>query len=519
MKVGFHQHYLACVEEIEQRFPVADWRCGDLEIWPIARMDLYLDMYWQNAGTTALAIGRVRRALQHACVPATNIWRRRNDLRHHRQWPRKADAIFLGDGVSLDCIDGAWQDRYSEPLIATIEKKGRPCFLMQPGDLRHMPWHRDTFPANTVDAVGHALAPFCGRSIAVQALPEVQAFLDRNGIAAPSFSQSRLSWRANIVRATATVFERVLDKVQPRTAFVTTWYAGLAPAFLLACRRRGILSVDLQHCPQGGRHKAYTWRALPQTGYKCLPAIFWTWTAEEAAHTQSWARSSRWHRAVHGGHPRLAARSHNNGPSVADWDERFAQSGVGGCYDRDILVALQTVQGTQDVWRQLAEEIADSPPSWRWWIRRHPAAREADDQMYAELLALRRPNIRIEEASRLPLWVLLPRMSAVVSFCSGVTAEAVAAGVPALFLGADATGPFGDLIESQQASVCDVHALPSAIANLPARSTPVFPNAPRMQDTLGMLDGMASDYARMCRSQKQTHRPPNELCGAIGGRA
>lgn len=513
MSGGFHQQYLACVEEIEQRFPVAHWRCGDFEIWPLVRMDLYLDMYRQSAGANAPSVSRARNALRHACVPMTNLWRRRNDLQHHQLWPRKADAIFLGDGVSLDRIEGAWQDRYSEPLITVLAQQGRSSFLMQPGDLRRTPWHRETFPANTVDAVAHALAPFHRHSVALPALPEVQAFLAHNGIVAPSVSPSKLLWRANVVRTTSAVFEYLLDGVQPRLAFVTTWYAGLAPAFLLACRRRGILSVDLQHCPQGGGHKAYTWRALPLTGYRCLPAVFWTWHPEDAEHIQSWARASSWHGVICGGHPRLSLR--DNDPCTTENEGDFA-----GPFDRDILVALQTVQGAADVWHRLAHEIAAGPASWRWWIRRHPAARAADDQMFAELLALRRPNVRIEEASQLPLWDLLRHMSAVVSLSSGTAGEAAAAGVPALFLSADATGPFRHLIQSQRATVCDVGELGTFIADLPARPVrSLDKSAPPLAQTLRALDGMARDFAPLCRSQAKAQWAPNGAFDTVRGRA
>src|SRR6185312_11955733 len=98
---------------------------------------------------------------------------------------------------------------------------------MQPGDLRRTPWHRETFPANMVDAAAHTLTPFLDRPIALPALADVQKFAADAGINASSLAHSKLMQRANIVRANAVIFGRVLETVQPRIAFVTTWYAGL----------------------------------------------------------------------------------------------------------------------------------------------------------------------------------------------------------------------------------------------------------------------------------------------------
>jgi len=60
--IPFHRRYLQLVGDIEREFPVADWRCGDVDIWPLARMDLYDDMYCVNAGgyppESALEAGR-----------------------------------------------------------------------------------------------------------------------------------------------------------------------------------------------------------------------------------------------------------------------------------------------------------------------------------------------------------------------------------------------------------------------------------------------------------------------------
>lgn len=495
MEASFHQRYLRLVSEIERDFPVVEWKSGDLEIWPLARMDLYLDMHRRHTGS-ALARSRplTIRAAERAATPLLNLWRSRRDLEHYVWRPKPAHAVFLGDGVSLDHIDGAWVDRFCEPLIAEYEAQGLDSFLMQSGDLRRLPRRRPTYAANQVAASSWRFASAHTPDLPGHA--EVLAFLERVGVVAPSLAASRLAHRAHRVLATASAFERVLRRVQPKLALVVTWYAGLGPAFLLACRRRGVLSVDLQHCPQEGAHKAYNWAALPGCGYRSLPAVFWTWTEEEAADIARWARPP-WHSSLHGGHVQLAPFLDGRDSTTRAWDARLSAITPDGRSEREILVALQPIAGQRRLWEALAEAIAAAPRSWRWWIRRHPSARPEQDAEFGSLLSLSQPNVEIDSALAFPLPALLRRACAVVSLASGAAAEGAMFGAPGLFLSDEACGAFERLIARGRAKVIPVGDLETAIARLPA--IPVRPERvrqPDMAQTLARLEQLASDYRR-----------------------
>ncbi len=497
-----HQRYLDLVDEIEARFAVARWTSGDVDLWPPARMDLFLDMFRADGGDTAPpASGRLQRVAGGLATPLTNAWKSRRDLAHWRPWPRPADAILLGDGVSLDRIDGAWRDRHGEAVMAALERQGRSTFLMQPGGLERLPWARPTFPANTI-AVGGALMAALGRDGAID-LPDHQAvlaFLAQAGAAAPSLDRRRLARRARSIAAAATRFQRILRVVRPRLAFVVTYYAGLGHAFALACRREGLMCVDLQHCPQGGAHRAYCWRSLPAGGFSTLPAVFWTWSAGEAAHIEAWAHGAEppGHGAIHGGHSQLAAYLDDRAPLTRQWDERFGAVGDSCAFEREILIALQPIGGRRAVWEALARQIESAPANWRWWIRRHPSASPFQDLEYQSLLGLRRPNVVVDEASELPLPALLRRMSVLVSLASGAAAEAAAFGVPALFLDQEALGVFPDIVARGQAELVTVAGVARRIADLPSRpKRGLAPAPPPIEQTLRRLDQMADDYGRL----------------------
>ncbi len=493
---GFHRRYLHLVEQIERRFAVMDWRSGDVELWPLARMDLYLDLFWdQNGAAVARSPSLLWRAAAALATPLTNPWNSRSDLMHRVGRPAAAHAIILGDGVSLDWIDGAWQDRFGEPVIAALERRGLRTFLMQAGRLNRLPRRRPTFAANVIAVQGALGARL---SCAAAHLPDhdaVLGYLLDNGVQAPSLSHAALEHRARLVSATASAFERVLRRVQPKLAFVTTWYAGLGPAFVLACRRQGILSIDLQHCPQGGTHKAYTWWALPKTGYAVMPAVFWCWSEADAAHIRGWAETlpAPWPRSLHGGHAQLSPFLDDASETTQTWDGAV-DAAAPGRPEREILVALQPLPGHVAVWAALAAQVEASPPGWRWWIRRHPAATAAQDAAFGPLLSLAGPRVVIEPASRLPLPALLRRMSVVVSLASGAASEAGMFGVPALFLSPEAGALFPDLIAGGRAQVVEADMANIHIAALPPTPRrPPSATAPPVDTTLARLEAMAAE--------------------------
>jgi hypothetical protein len=509
--VPFHRRFLVLVDEVERNFAVSRWRCADVDLWPSARMDLYLAMHWAHTGGSAPPPRSLPlRAAARAATPFTNLWKSRRDLGNWVVRPRPAHAIFLGDGVSLDFVDHRWQDRFGEPLIAELERRGQSTFLMQGGELSRLPWRRPTFAANMIALQGGLAAAASALPVELPDHDRVMQFLVQNDVPGDCISRDNLTRRGRAIFTTACAFERVLRIVKPTLAFVVTYYAGLGAAFLLACRRQGILSIDLQHCPQDGAHKAYGWSGLPDNGYATLPAVFWNWTEEDAAYIRGWAGklASPWHRGIHGGHTQLAAFLDDSDPRTQGWDAKFKAVSPGLTFDREILVALQPIGGCRAQWEALAQQIEAAPPNWRWWIRRHPAAGPYQDEEYRCLLSLRLPNVVVDEASATPLPALLRHMSLVLSLASGASAEASVFGVPAFFMSDDARGPFAGLIERGLARVVDIRNLNIEVSRLPAaRAMPASIPAPALGETLLKLEDMAREYSQQRLGASDPHPP------------
>jgi len=484
MPASFHRRYTKLVSDIEARFPVADWRLRDVPVWPLARFDLYLDMHRAVFGGLAQA----RRSRLHQLIAASlRVW-----INRWRSWagrwqqinrPQPAYAVLLSDGVSVDCVDGVFRDRFGEPILTELERQGKSSLLLQSGDLRRFPGYRASIAASTIAAQGVLAASFNRKKAHLPALDAVAAYVAQQAIAAPSLRRRQLTERARLVDATANVFERLLDRVRPTLAFVVNCAAGLGPAFVLACRRSGVHSIDVQRAPYAGAPMAYCWERLPAEGYATMPDVFWSWCAQEERHLPR----SAIHRSLIGGHTQLAALDNTDSAENQSWNDLF-RSLAGNLREREIIVALQPLAPNDACWERLANVIEAAPDTWRWWIRRHPAMLPEQDAACGRLLSLRRSNVVINPP--LPLPVLLRHAQALVAYASGAVAEAGYLGVPTYFLSSEAAGPFQDWIASGHAKIVRPEDLLTIIA-LTTAQAPRTATPPSLHASLARLDHWA----------------------------
>ena len=507
----YYVRFLMLVDEIERTYPVTRWQVGDIPAWPLARNGLFVDLYWQHhgrragdahAGKRRPVSARLRRAVSQAATPLANIWRRRADLRRVVLFPRSADVLFFGDDLSLEWIDSAWRDRFFDPLITELNRDGRSTLMMQHGELQRFPRATPVLDANTIENWGQLFAAGFGLSQRLGAtFPDhesVVEFLDRHGAPSHALAPALLAKKAAAISATADGFERLLRTVRPSMCVMMTTL-GMGHALALACRRRGVLSVEVQRSGMGARILDYCWSAVPETGYAVLPAIFWTWSEDDAAPIDSWSRSLKlpWHRSICGGHPQMAAWLDDRNPRTQSFDARINTLRASRPARLEILVALQNHDGYVDLWNNLAALIERTPPDWRWWLRRHPYAPNANKEL-GRLMTIDRPNVVIDEASSLPLPALLRHMDAFVSIRSGASREAFMFGLKPIFLSGVARELFPLLFESDKAEIIDdMTALEERLGGT-ARGQKIRVRQPDLRAVLARLESVAAEYAALC---------------------
>lgn len=505
------EQYFAFVQDIEQRFPVAGWNSHGVPVWPIVRIAARSETLGVANPEAVPSFRTVRmrkkleRALSYALSPIRDPLRNLGDWDHEVLLPHAVDALFLGDGVSLDCIEGVWRDRYCAPIMEALETGGHTSLLMQPTASQRLPRGQATLCVNWIDRWGRLLANALPAS--KPDLPghgDLLRFLKERGLELDVFQDRALESSGARVAAMARLFDFLLARARPKIVFIVNYYHEIGYALCLACRRRGILSVDIQHGGQNGNHEAYNrWLSMPPEGYSVLPGLFWNWDKEDTVGIDNWVKtlSRPWHRSLWAGHPQLAPWLDDSSQQARHYDSEIARIGADSPGTFDILVALQDLDGFLGNWNSLADFIAASPPHWRWWLRRHPSPAYNSGSSLKKILSIERPGIFVEEASTLPLPALLRNVDAVITMMSSTAFEAQSFGHRTILLTEYARALWPQLVTSGKAEIIvDMALLQTRLQQLEAgreqeQSGPAA--APPLAETLSTLLRLAGEYKEM----------------------
>lgn len=494
--------FFAAIEECERGYAVSRWNINGVPTWPFVRVEGRSEIL-QNHPPGGIHRSFMSRGIQLArsigsplLSPLENI----QDWKHETLRLPSVDALFLGDGISQDLIEGAWRDRFCAPLIEEFEKSGATTLLTQPR-AQKLPRERSAYSVHWVDLWGRMLARTRrARDVELPDYAAVQAVFRDRGFDLNTLKQPQLERWAVRVATMARLVDHILARTQPKIGLSVSYYWEIGFAFNLACRRRGILSVDIQHGAQDGRHEAYNlWHSMPMDGYSILPAIFWTWTEEDAQAINAWAdrMEKPWHRALWGGHPQLAEWLNDSSARVREFDLSIANIKQQSDGTFDILVALQDNRLYSAVWDSLADLILSSPSHWRWWLRRHPARAYDGGTGLKRLLTINKPNVLIEQASSFPLPALLRNADAVLSLMSSTAIEASFFGHRPIFLTEDARMQFSQVFEADKADVItDPTLLMARLTELSRGGEKSLQGyrPPNLQDTAHKLFDFARSY-------------------------
>lgn len=451
--------------ELERDFPVDTWHIGNVHVWPVIRIDLYLKMFAAEFGGAAIA--------QVPAGPAVTLLRRLNRTAKTcaaliraslaPQMPggaglKAADALLLSDGISFAQIGGKAYEKFCDPVASLLARAHKSTLLLNPAASYTASGYTNTLPLHAQLDSARVRSLVRKRKFGTGIPGEYARFetvvRERYQLAAMPWDAVRRS--LEIIEAQAAVFERVMQAVQPKVAFLVSYYCNEGFAFCLACRRAGIRAVDLQHGAAGNMNAAYGfWNRVPRTGFDLLPSDFWCWSVEDAAAINAWAvRTAAQHRAHAGTHLLLAL--FRAGMAPVNEQERAALATLAGDPRRarklTLLVTLQPNYLTDSAWRArlhaLMQEAGDRVV---WWVRLHPMMPERPSAIAAMFPA--GLCIEAEACSTLPLYSLLPEIDLHVTHSSSTVIEAAQFGAASLILSTLGGGYYADHVKDGMAAV------------------------------------------------------------------
>jgi hypothetical protein len=369
--------FMRVINQIERSVPVGDWRIAGVPVWPMIRFEVYATNFNPTFAEKGLAGGwhaKLQTVGQRLGSWAwTSLWDR------HSTTPAvaKADVVFLAYSIGTPpLVDGRRYKPLLAPYVDLLGSLGQQSLVWESA-----PSGRYNIPRYTPSALiepGLVLSRGLNSARRSFQVPvHLPGYDDLLALLAAEDLRTRyadLFWLrrdAVFVWTLSERFLRWLRQVRPRLGIVAD--ASLRDeAFILACRRLGITTVELQHGVQGDLHPNYgSWEAVPVDGYATKPDIFWCWDQESADAINRWAACANGaHRAIVGGDPwrQLWLEGRNALVDLVDGQIAGVMERAGA--RRHMLITLDTVG--ELIPSEVLQMMREAPASWCFWLRVHP---------------------------------------------------------------------------------------------------------------------------------------------------
>ena len=489
---------------LERQFPVAQWRCGDVHLWPSYRLWLYgnaIDRLLltqappQTLGRLGRLADRAARALWRVPLAA---WR---DRRANAPWSRKAEAVFFSDGVSFTPLNGQWFDRIVDPVMQALDRRGLHSLKLTPLAEAHVPRQ---YPSRFVQPAIDRIKLLASRQRPALETPHWEAFEQaaQAAFGAPVPAREWLQMQSARLDALARWFGARLQAAGASCAFVNTYYSLEGQAFVQAARRLGMSTVDVQHGMQGEHHAAYArWLQVPAGGYSTLPDEFWVWSDTEAQAIGRWMAGLGTHRARITGNPWLQRWADDSDPLIAAC---LAQAGaLRRPGSRQVLACLSWGLADEET-EKLIQAARLCGPDVAWWWRLHPVESGKRAAFAARLQQQGLDGNLVGAATDLPLYALVRSADVTVAHSSTVIQEAAQLGVPSVVTSDYGAEFHAGLVHAGQALKATTPAAIAAavreMADRPENDSPLVVQG-------DLLQAAVDDFFRRV-PQRQPHSEP-----------
>ncbi|MEA3494748.1 MAG: hypothetical protein U9R42_01805, partial [Bacteroidota bacterium] len=231
------------------------------------------------------------------------------------------------------------------------------------------------------------------------------------------FSEDELIDKLDLIFFRAKEYESLFKKMHLKTVFFIVSFSDIIFPAILACKKLGIESVELQH---GSWSLNVRYNNFPDDGYKLLPSIFWLWGKANESVFANVVKSKN-HRTVVGGNPWVSEWLKDDS-EIYDIVERNLTEKVFKEGQINVLVSLQPEPDPLPT--HLLEAVEKSPENIHWFFRLHPLMLDRKEEVFERVKKIPNSNVVLYYASKLPLFFILKNTDMHVTMWSSVVYEA-----------------------------------------------------------------------------------------------
>lgn len=448
--------YIEVINEVERRFPVDEWTVEGVRIWPLIRIELSTKLHWLNneVQPNPDALDKKPRYTILKEILSNSIEYCKHylgDYKHNANIHNKYEAIILGGVRSRErCCDDSYYCRYTDPLREKLLEYNitSTMFEYNPVAEYRTPRHSSSYfiwplllKAKCITVMGRIAKT--KYDVNIIRYNEFLEFLDNTLGGHFNLSKKNIVSKAIFIVACSHLFEKHIRRIGPIMSVVVCYYTSIGMAWCLACNRRNVPVVDLQHGVAGEFHRAYGhWHKVPDDGYDLMPVGFWCWDEDSAKGISEWNSIIDNHFEVVGGN--LWARmwrEGNHGIVKHSYSDDMKLSS----YPSTSTIVLFSLSDEGEMSPLLLDIIKNSPSSFVWWLRVHPCAiaRIAEIARHYEVYK----NVEVKIASTVPLYAILKYCDVHVTEWSSVVLDAYASGVPSVIIHENGEELYSELIK------------------------------------------------------------------------
>ncbi|MDT8903858.1 hypothetical protein [Anaeroselena agilis] len=433
---------MSLINELENEFPVQHWTIADIHIWPLIRIPLSFTLNAQGSEAKRYKttgdkriLNKIRQIISFGSGALRQLSASLKDNQHN-DCTERADVLIISATKDrlLKLPNGQYYDIHCDYISDAIKKLGKRVLTYEIAPQNHYLLPRYSishFSQAQLDWIRiKAEIEFLAnrKPLAKVKLPSYDDFrraLEERNIYFSLPSPEQLLKQVFVISRTAAYFEKVIKSKRISLAMVCDYCSTAGLAMNLACRRMGIISVDIQHGVAGNLHGSYSrWTKVPLTGYELLPKIFWCWSEDDVATINSWNNGvMKYHQAIVGGNSWEELWLDPKNEIGNYYDKILAKEFPGKINEKRILVTLQTGGLIPPV---IVQTIKEAPSSWRWYIRFHPyMTQEERNHINKELdRECRQANIDLTISNTLPLMALLRNVDVMITEWSATVIDA-----------------------------------------------------------------------------------------------
>jgi len=438
--------------DIEAKFPINDWKANDIHLWPIIRNLLFfqlIDLCEQNHAKTIQPIVKKKSVSSFNLIYKILIESFKWLIRLKKMQPKR--FLFFSPGHVRVIYNNQMFNRFFDSLILKNKWEYESYIFDYPqGERSKLPKaHKENMlqliELNHYFKSYRTLQYVLGFSekdkvsFNLGTYKDFTNHLNSNGLSliAKNLETQKLKATIHSIMSNTLFFINILNKTQPKTIYLICYYNPLMYALLIAAKQLEIPVLEMQHGPMSNIHMSYTnWTKIPKEGYTLLPDLFNCWEENSTKNMQSWTQNTTHHKAELFGNP---------------WVEFLRDTVLENNFPKkSILYTLQPLVFEELFPQPLLEMIRSS--QIYWLIRLHP-------RQLGQLVNLKnflKANdvldlVDIEDATNLPLPLLLQRCSLHITHFSGSTIEAAMMGRFSVLLSAIGVETFKDIIATGDA--------------------------------------------------------------------